>query len=293
MDFSDKLKKTITTNNSLLCIGLDTDVEKIPEHLKNDPEPAFVFNKAIIDATHDLVCSYKANIAFYAAQGTKGLTMLIKTIQYIHDKYTGIPVILDAKRADTGNTSKQYVKEVFDVIGADAVTVNPYLGVDSLEPFLKRKDKGVIVLCKTSNPGASDFQNTEVSIDIHFGGVLDRTRRETRSEPLYIHVAKHVVEWNKKYGNCLLVVGATWPEELKKLRELVTEMFFLIPGVGGQGGNLQKTLENGLTKGKSGLIIHSARAIIYASNDKIFAKRARSEATRLKEKINRIRNYDN
>lgn len=279
MDFLEKVKKAIEQNNSLLCIGLDTDVEKIPSHLKSEPDPIFSFNKLIIDATHDVVCCYKANIAFYSSQGLKGIESLIKTIKYIHEQFPNIPVILDAKRADTGNTSEQYAKEVFDVIGADAVTVNPYLGLDSIEPFLKRKEKGVIVLCKTSNLGALDFQDLKID-----------------GEPLYVRVAQKVVTWHQTYGNCLLVVGATWPEELKKVRDHAPNMFFLIPGVGKQGGDLQKTLENGLTADKSGLtpmksglIIHSARAIIYASGGEDFAQVAREKAEELKNTINQYR----
>lgn len=272
MDFLEKLKKKITENNSLLCIGLDTDVEKIPAQLKNGAEPAFAFNKAIIDATVDLVCCFKANIAFYASQGPSGTESLINTIKYVHEQYPETPVILDAKRADTGNTSEQYAKEVFDVIGADAVTVNPYLGFDAIEPFLKRKEKGVIVLCKTSNPGAMDFQ------DLNIGG-----------EPLYVRVAQKVATWHQTYGNCLLVFGATWPEELRKVRDYAPNMFFLVPGIGPQGGDLQKTLENGLSSDKSGLIIHSARAIIYASSEKDFAQRAYEQAVKLKNSINKYK----
>lgn len=267
MDFFNKLNETIKKNNSLLCVGLDTDTKKIPKHLLTRPDPVMVFNKKIIDATNDLVCCYKANIAFYAAQGIRGLKSLQKTISYIHAKYTVIPVILDAKRGDIGNTAQHYVHEVFDIFGADAVTVNPYLGFDSIEPFLKYEDKGIIILCRTSNPGASDFQ------DLKVGG-----------KPLYIKIAKSVVSWNKKFKNCLMVVGATWPKKLKEIRKLAPDMFFLVPGVGSQGGDLQKILQYGLTKEKSGLIINASRSIIYANNPK-------AEALKLKESINRYRNY--
>lgn len=272
MNFLQKLKTTIKQNNSLLCIGLDTDTSKIPKLFLMRSNPAFEFNKNVIDSTADLVSCYKINIAFYAADGIKGLETLIQTIRYIHERYAGMPVILDAKRADIGNTSQEYVKEVFDVIGADAVTVNPYLGLDSLEPFLKRKDKGIIILCRTSNKGASDFQDLKVE-----------------GEPLYIRVAQKVVEWNKQYGNCLLVVGATWPEELKRIREVAKDMFFLVPGIGAQDGDLEKVLKFGLTEEKSGLapiksglIIHSSRAIIYDNNPK-------QKAEELRSKINKYR----
>lgn len=270
MDFLQKLNKTIKENNSLLCIGLDSDIGKIPSHLLNISDPIFEFNKQIIDGTNDLVCCYKANVAYYSASGAKGLDSLLKTVDYIRSK--NIPFILDAKRADIGSTSDQYAKEVFDIIGADAVTVNPYLGLDAVEPFLKRKEKGVIILCRTSNPGAKDFQDLE-----------------TGNEPLYLRVAKKIVEWNKIYKNCLMVVGATWPEELGKIRKLAGEMFFLVPGVGAQGGDLENTLKYGLTIDKSGLIIHSARAIIYASNGEDFAKTARIKAEKVKNEINEYR----
>lgn len=250
MKFLQKLDVSIKKNNSLLCIGLDNC--------------DFEFNKKIIDQTHDLVCCYKANIAFYSAQGINGLDSLIKTIRYIHERYD-LPFILDAKRADIGNTAGNYVKEAFDVFAADAVTVNPYLGFDSIEPFLKRKDKGVIILCRTSNKSASDFQDLIVD-----------------GKPLYLKVARKVVEWNKKYKNCLMVVGATWPEELKKIRKIAPEMFFLIPGIGAQGGDLEKTLKYGLTKQNSGLIIHSSRSIIYDNNP-------RAKTEELKNAINKYR----
>lgn len=283
MNFLQQLQKTARINNSFLCIGLDTDINKIPKHLLKTKDPVFDFNKSIIDNTHDLVCCYKLNVAYYSSLGVYGLQSLQKTIKYIHDHYTSISAILDAKRGDIGNTSEQYAKEVFDVLDADAVTVNPYLGFDALEPFFKHKDKGIIILCRTSNPGASDFQDTQVAIETHPKG------GNIKFEPLYITVAKKIVEWDKKYGNCLMVVGATWPNELKKVRSIAKDMFFLIPGVGAQGGDLREILEFGLNKEKSGLIIHSARAIIYASNQKDFAQKAREKAQELKEEINAIR----
>lgn len=272
MNFQQKLEKAIKKNKSLLCIGLDTDINKIPKQLLEKEDPVFEFNKTIIDNTNNLVCCYKLNIAYYSAEGLKGLESLIKTINYIHDKYIDIPVILDAKRADVGHTSEAYAREVFEQINTDSVTVNPYFGLDSVEPFLKYKDKGIIVLCRTSNPGAGDFQDL----------IID-------GEPLYIKVAQKITEWNKKHGNCLMVVGATWPEEMKKIRKIAPNMFFLVPGIGTQGGDLENTLKNGLTKEKSGLIIHSARAIIYASSNKDFAEKARVKAKQLRDSINKYR----
>src|SRR3989344_3779476 len=235
MNFQQKLEKAIKRNNSLLCIGLDTD------------------------------------------------------IKYIHEQYD-IPFILDAKRADIGSTSEQYAREVFDVFDTDSVTVNPYLGADAIKPFLKRADKGIIILCRTSNPGASDFQDliTGVASQAHPRGGYRLAPQESY-KPLYLKIAEKVVEWNKKYENCLMVVGATWPGEMKKIRKIAPKMFFLVPGIGVQGGDLEKTLKNGLTKEKSGLIIHSARAIIYASSGKDFAEKSRKKAIEMRDLINKYR----
>lgn len=272
MNFKQKLEASIAQNNSLLCIGLDTDFERLPQAVKKHHEPLLEFNKNIIDATHDVVCCYKLQIAYYASLGIPGLQAAIQTIHHIHSNYPAIPLILDAKRADIGDTSKKYAEEAFDVFEADAVTVNPYLGKDSLLPFLERREKGIIVLCKTSNKGTSDFQ------DIQSDGI-----------PLYLHIAKQVSLWNEEFANCLLVVGATWPEEMAKIREVAPEMFFLVPGIGAQGGDLEKILTAGLRKDKSGLLIHSARGIIYASAEADFAEKARQEAINLKELINSFR----
>lgn len=254
MSFKQKLENIILKNNSLLCVGLDP----INGNL-------FRFNKKIIDETYDLVCAYKPNIAHYSALGISGLKSLQKTIKYIHTQYNDTPVILDAKRSDIGSTSLNYAIEVFKIFEADAVTVNPYLGFDAIEPFLKYKNKGIIILCRTSNSGASDFQDLKID-----------------NEELYIKVAQKVVQWDKKYNNCLMVVGATWPKQLENVRKIAKDMFFLVPGIGAQGGNLEKTLKYGLTKNKSGLIISSSRGII-------FSKDPRKEAEKLKEEINKYR----
>ncbi|OGH24869.1 MAG: orotidine 5'-phosphate decarboxylase [Candidatus Levybacteria bacterium RIFCSPLOWO2_01_FULL_39_24] len=265
MTFKQKLANIIRKNNSLLCIGLDPDLDKIPKHILKKKNPIFEFNKKIIDETSDLVCCYKTQFAFYASHGIPGIKALIRTIKYIHLKHPSIPVILDAKRGDIGSTATQYAKEVFDVYLADAVTVNPFLGFDSLKPFLERKDKGIIILARTSNPGAGDFQDLIIN-----------------KKPLYIKVAEKVTVWNEIYKNCLMVVGATWPEQLRKVRKIAPEMFFLIPGIGAQGGDLEKTLQVGLTKNKSGLIISSSREIIFSANPRL-------EALKLIEEINKYR----
>ena len=260
MNFQDKLDKVITTNKSLLCVGLDPD----PIKLKKG-QSQFEFNKTIIDQTADLVCAFKPQIAFYAAAGLKGLGDLIKTIDYIHKHYQHIPVILDAKRADVGHTSEMYAKEVFDIYGADAITVNPYCGFDSLEPFFKRIDRGVFVICRTSNPGSADFQSLK-----------------TDNEALYVKVARKIIEWNKKYPNVFLEIGATWPDEIRVLRKLAGNMPFLIAGIGAQGGDLQNTLKNGLRKNGRGLIISASRSIIYAQDPQ-------KEAKKIKDEINKYR----
>lgn len=272
MTFIQKIEKSSLSNNSLLCIGLDTDSTLIPKHLLSFPHPLFSFNRAIIEATHDLVCCYKPNIAFYEAQGTVGMRALRYTIDFIHEKHPDIPVILDAKRGDIGNSDRQYAKAIFDYIGADGVTVNPYQGFDSIEPFLSYKDKGVVILCRTSNKGASDFQDLKV-----------------KNMKLYEYIARSVVKWDKKYGNCLLVVGATWPVQMKDVRKIAKNMWFLVPGMGAQGGDLEQALKFGLRKDKSGLIINSSRSIIYAGKDKDYSQKARQAAIKLKDRINSFR----
>lgn len=257
MDFKTKLQKAISKNNSLLCVGLDTDPEKSPNQ--------FEFNKKIIDKTADLVCCYKPNIAFYATAGVNGLEALKQTIDYIAQNLSEIPVLLDAKRGDVPSTSEMYVKEAFDFLKVDAVTVNPYLGGDSLEPFFKIKDKGIVVVCRTSNPGARDFQ------DIQADG-----------EPLYIKVAKKVVQWNNKYQNLLMVVGATYPAQMQIIREIAPHMTFLVPGVGSQGGDLENSLKNGLTHEGQGLIISSSRGIIYAQDPRVAAQNLRDEINKFR-----------
>lgn len=265
MKFTDKLDKITERNNSLLCIGLDIDLSRIPQPLLNKEDPIFTFNKSIIDSTAEFVCAYKPNIAFYEMYGIYGLQALIRTIEYIQEK--DIPVILDAKRGDVGHTAAAYAKAIFTVYNADATTVNPYLGHDSVEPFLEYREKGIFVLCLTSNVGFRDFQVAG------------------KEEPLYISVAKHVKEWNH-YGNCGLVVGATNPKELKGIREIVGDMPILIPGVGAQGGDLGSSVKSGVTKKGNRAIINASRSIIYASKGDDFAGSAKNAARRLRDEIN-------
>jgi orotidine-5'-phosphate decarboxylase len=273
MNFSDLLNAQVDKSNSLLCVGLDPDVNKLPEQFQNTPNQLFEFNKAIIDATHDLVCAFKPNSAYYEAHGPEGVMQLRDTISYIHETYPGIPVILDAKRADIGNTNDQYATFVFDYLGSDAVTLHPYLGREALEPFFARKEKGLIILCRTSNPGAGEFQDLMVD-----------------GKTMYSHVAKQVSQsWNIA-GNCSLVVGATYPKELEEVRAIVgPDMPFLMPGVGAQGGDIKAAVEAGIGAKKRGLIINSARGVIFASSGADFAEAARKVATETRDEINKYR----
>jgi orotidine-5'-phosphate decarboxylase len=265
VNFVEKLNWAIEKNRSLVCVGLDTSPELIPPGMS-----VFDFNKAIIDATADLVCAYKPNLAFYEAQGEKGLDTLYRTVQYVPKT---IPIIGDAKRGDIGNTSEAYAKALFDRIGLDAATVSPYLGFDSVEPFLKNKDKFAFILCRTSNKGAADFQS-----------LLCQYEGEMR--PLYEVVALKASQWNTN-GNVGLVVGATYPEELKTIRQAHSDMVILIPGVGAQGGDLKLAVNYGIDKNQRGIIINSARQIIYVSRGADFAIAARRAAQTLRDEINK------
>jgi len=271
--FIKKLETIVKKNQSLLCVGLDSDIDKISPKFTDQ----FEFNKAIIDATHDLVCSYKLNAAFYEAIGYKGILALKKTCDYLRKKYPEIPIIIDAKRGDIGNTNLGYVRLIFEYLNADAVTVNPYLGEEALAPFLAQKDKGIIVLCKTSNPGAGEFQDLVLSSKYQLS-IKYQVASIKEGIKLYQYVAYQVAKkWNKN-KNCLLVIGATYPRELKEIREIVgDDLWILVPGVGTQGGDLQETLKAGLNSKKQGLIINLSRAIIFSSNPRKEAEKWRSE----------------
>ena len=259
MKFIDKLLDASRKNNSWLCIGLDPDPELMPE------VDVLQFNKAIIEATSDLVCAYKPNLAFYEALGTEGLPVLEKIVKHIPGD---IPVIGDAKRGDIGNTAKAYARALFSVLGFDAATVNPYLGFDSIEPFINYQGKGVFILCRTSNKGAADFQ------DLLTNGL-----------PLYEAVARKAKEWNTQ-GNIGLVVGGTYPDELKKVRTICPEMPLLVPGIGAQGGDLASAVEYGVDAGGEKAIINVSRQILYASREKDFARAARTVAEKIRNQIN-------
>ena len=266
MNFIEKLSNATDKHKSLLCIGLDPDPELMPKNIS-----IFEFNQAIIDATSDLVCAYKLNLAFYEAVD-EGLHALKRTIKHIPDY---IPVIGDAKRGDIGNTAKAYARAIFDNLNCDATTVNPYLGFDSIEPFIQHRDRGVFILCRTSNPGALDFQSL-------------RCEAESDHRPLFELVALKAKEWNK-YGNIGLVVGATYPEELKLIRNAHPDMPLLIPGIGAQGGDLASAVRYGTDAQGEKAIINSSRQLIYASKGKDFAQVSRRIASELRDQINSYR----
>lgn len=261
----DKYNQRAKKINSLLCVGLDTDFTKIPERFLKIEFPQFEFNKWIIEETHQYASAFKANIAFYEARGDKGIRELKQTMEYIQKNYPDIFLICDCKRADIGNTNQGYIDSLFDWFGFDAITIHPYLGSEALKPFLDRSDKGSIILCRTSNPGAGELQDLLVD-----------------SVPVWQIVAEKVSkDWNKN-NNCMLVVGATYPEEMKKIRSIVGDMTFLVPGIGPQGGNVKDVMENGLNSEGLGLIINSSRGIIFADNPKLEAQKLCEEIRKYK-----------
>jgi orotidine-5'-phosphate decarboxylase len=270
MHFMQSLQQAWTGNDSLVCVGLDPEPAKFPAHLRDTPDAVFEFCRAIVDATADLVCAFKPQIAHFAA--LRAEDTLERLIAHIHAQHPGVPVILDAKRGDIGSTAQHYAAEAFERYRADAVTLNPYLGRDSIAPFLERADKGVILLCRTSNPGGADFQALDC------GGA-----------PLYLRVAETIArDWNG-HGNCALVTGATWPEELGKVRAVVGNMPLLVPGIGAQGGDVEAVLRHGRSADGTGLLVSSSRAILYAGQGEDFAAAARAATSELRDTINRYR----
>jgi orotidine-5'-phosphate decarboxylase len=268
--FLARLYAAAARNDSLVCVGLDPEPERIPAAVRAMPDAVFQFNRQIIDATAPWACCFKPQFAHYAALGAED--QLLETIRYIHEQHPGLQVILDSKRGDIGSTAAKYAQESFERYGADAVTVNPYLGFDSVEPYLKWQDRGVIVLCRTSNPGARDFQ------DLESGG--------TR---LYRHVAERVArDWNGA-GNCMLVIGATYPQELAEIRSVVGDLPFLVPGVGAQGGDVAAAVRAGMTADGMGMVLNSSRGILYASSGEDFAAAAGVATQALRDEINRYR----
>ena len=270
MTFIDALQHRWQNADTLVCVGLDPEPAKFPAKFANDHDAIFDFCRDIVDATAEYACAFKPQIAhFAAAHAEEALRMLIMHMRF---RYPHIPVILDSKRGDIGSTAQHYASEAFDRYGADAVTVNPYLGRDSVQPFLDRADKGVVILCRTSNAGAGDLQ------DMVIGG-----------RPLYQHVAEKIArDWNAN-RNCALVVGATWPEQLREVRAIVGDMPFLVPGIGAQGGDVEAVVTNARTSSGTGLIISSSRAILYASKGDDYAEAAAASARTLRDEINRYR----
>ena len=268
---TQQLVTEIHTKKSFLCIGLDVDLDKIPPHLLKEEDPIFAFNKAIIDATHHLCVAYKPNTAFYEAYGIKGWMSLQKTIKYLNNNYPEIFTIADAKRGDIGNTSSMYAKAFFNDLAFDSVTVAPYMGKDSIEPFLAFKNKHTILLALTSNEGAFDFQTKKINQKEVYKTVLETSKTWKNSE------------------NLMYVVGGTKAEYLKEIRKIVPNSFLLVPGIGAQGGDLEDVCKYGLTD-NVGLLINSSRGIIYASNDKDFAKASLDKATEIQTQMSTILN---
>jgi orotidine-5'-phosphate decarboxylase len=275
MNFMRALRQRWEDADSLVCVGLDPEPEKFPARFAGDDDAVFGFCRAIVDATAEFACAFKPQIAHFAALGAEGA--LQRLIAHIHAAHPGLPVILDSKRGDIGSTAQRYAAEAFDRYASDAVTVNPYLGRDSVQPFLDHADKGVVILCRTSNPGAGDLQDLLVQADNGVG------------RPLYQHVAEKIArDWNA-HGNCALVVGATWPEQLREVRTIVGDVPFLVPGVGAQGGDVAAVVGNAKTADGTGLIVSSSRAILYASRGDDFADAAANAARSLRDEINRYR----
>ena len=271
MSFHERLRQVWRSKNSLVCVGIDPELAKIPTHLHDEANPYLAFGIGIVDATAPYVCAFKPQAAHFAAVGAED--QLAKLIAYIQRHYPEIPVILDAKRGDVGSTAALYAKEVFERYGADAVTVNPYLGYESISPYLEYTDRGVIVLCRTSNPSSDWIQAVPLN-----------------NEPLYLSVARKVREWDKN-NQCMLVTGATFPEELGRVRRVIGDMPLLVPGVGAQGGDVESVVKMGLDDDGYGLCISSSRSIIYAGNGSDFAEQAAVAAKKLRDQINEARRH--
>jgi orotidine-5'-phosphate decarboxylase len=270
--FVDKLTAAVQRNDSLVCVGLDIDAARVPARVRQRQDWIAHFNAGIVEATADLVCCYKPNLGFYEALGAPGWDGLRRTLAIVPPD---VPVLLDAKRGDIGSTAQAYARALFDDLGGDAATVNPYMGFDAVEPFLAYHDRGVFVLCKTSNPGASDFQDLVCEVD-------------GRRGPLYEHVARAAVRWNT-HGNLGLVVGATQPGAFRAVRAAAPGVPLLVPGVGAQGGDLAMAVNEGLDAHGAGLLVASSRAIVYASSDDDWQAAARAATIALRNAINALR----
>jgi orotidine-5'-phosphate decarboxylase len=285
-DFLDRLSWAVAGNDSLLCIGLDPELEKLPLHLRALPpaEAVVAFNREIISATADVVACYKPNLAFYEALGPIGLEALRRTLELVP---SGIVTLGDAKRGDIDNTMRLYARALFDVYGFHAVTVNPYLGRDALDPFLSRRERGVFILCRTSNPGAGEIVNLPVG-GTSASGALGGQADNGHERPLFLAVAERIRTWNEN-KNAGLVVGATFPQELAQVREACPELPILLPGIGAQQGDLEQAVRAGLDAQRRGLLVAAARQVLYASSGADFAAAARQVAMDLRARINRVR----
>ncbi len=279
--FIEKLQAAQAANSSWVCVGLDPALERMPGPMLKHDEPFLPFLKSIVDATADLVCAFKPNLGFFLTLGAVGVIALERIIAYIPN---GIPVILDGKFNDIGNTARAYAGGAYDALGVDAVTVNPYLGQDGVAPFLERADKAAFVLARTSNQSARDFQDLRVYVHSEY------ENPEIRDTALYQSVARRAAEWYERFpGACGLVVGATYPEELAQVRGLASDLPFLIPGIGAQGGNLEAAVHYGPTQNGTGPIISTSRGVLYASAQDDFADAARRVAAELRQRINQSR----
>ncbi len=267
--YIDRLAARWRAADTLLCVGLDPDPTRFPAHLRGRDDAIFAFCRAIVDATADLVCAFKPQIAYFASGAAE--EQLADLIAHIRKTHPNVPVILDAKRGDIGATAEHYAREVFERYGADAVTLSPFMGYDSIEPYLQYEDRGLFLLCRTSNPGGNDFQMLDA------GG-----------SKLYEHIARRAVQWSRN-GALGLVVGATYPAELARVRSLVGAMPLLVPGIGAQGGDVQASVQAGQTERGDGLVINSSRAILYAGHDEDFAAKARDAARATRDEINTYR----
>ncbi len=264
--FSERLNELMKKRNSLLCVGLDTDIERIPSFLLSEVDPLFLFNREIIEATSEFVSAYKLNMAFYESLGMPGWELLEKSMSIIP---SDILIIADAKRGDIGNTSRKYADTFFKTYSFDAITVSPFMGFDSVEPFLEYKNKGVFILCLTSNSGSQDFQRLSV-----------------HGEKLYSKIARKVLEWNFSYGNCGLVIGGTQSKEIEEVRNVAQNLPFLVPGIGAQGGNLEQAVKYATDNNGLSALINAGRSILYAGSEMNFAEISRERAKQLRDQIN-------
>jgi orotidine-5'-phosphate decarboxylase len=275
--FAERLRSAWSTSGSLVCVGLDPDPSRFPSSLGRDAKAIESFCRTIVAATGDLVCAFKPQIAYFAAHGAE--TALERLCEHVRDEHPGVVLILDAKRGDIGDTAEMYAREAFDRYGADAVTVNPFLGTDSLEPFFARRDRGTIVLCRTSNPGSGEVQAMRAN----------QAGQNGDGEPVYEAIARRAADdWSKR-ASIGLVVGATQPNELAHVRRIVGDLPLLVPGVGAQGGDAATVVRNGATPDGTGLIVNSSRAILYASDGDDFATAARAATSSLRDALNAAR----